>query len=449
MLISGIVCFFLEETKLRQKADKTFVSVITSYIHASFIVFTGHLDLLPTSHPGQLVSFSLSFFALLMLSAYTANLCSFLVVQKSAFKLNIESVSDVVRLRKTMCIYGSNSAAQVAVQTTYTDAKLVEQPNDLETILGLQNNDCDYAIIGKSGWSELERTEKTNGKCNLARVGRTFKNFEAGFATKSDAGNKCTSLVRDVINSIIYEMYEDDFVKRAWTNHLTKKQDIITPCSDSSPSATTNEVVDTLDMTNLGGIFMLHFIFVAISIAAAFSPRNSCGKNKKKTNDGEDDSKDNALLPKQKGPFHAPSQGGKIHLGRESRCVSGPSPFADLEDSNKKVSKRHKPQISFMQKKKLSQRHGPQISFMKGASALDPTPSEDSNSVLSEGESCDTNELKENVGVEEQLSQMERKLSEVEGQMVQIMSGFREINITYSRSLRRDDSDCTDTQKRS
>mmetsp|Transcript_7150 Transcript_7150/g.8266 ORF Transcript_7150/g.8266 Transcript_7150/m.8266 type:complete len:437 (+) Transcript_7150:110-1420(+) len=432
MLISGIVCFFLEETKLRQKADKTFVSVITSYIHASFIVFTGHLDLLPTSHPGQLVSFSLSFFALLMLSAYTANLCSFLVVQKSAFKLNIESVSDVVRLRKTMCIYGSNSAAQVAVQTTYTDAKLVEQPNDLETILGLQNNDCDYAIIGKSGWSELERTEKTNGKCNLARVGRTFKNFEAGFATKSDAGNKCTSLVRDVINSIIYEMYEDDFVKRAWTNHLTKKQDIITPCSDSSPSATTNEVVDTLDMTNLGGIFMLHFIFVAISIAAAFSPRNSCGKNKKKTNDGEDDSKDNALLPKQKGPFHAPSQGGKIHLGRESRCVSGPSPFADLEDSNKKVSKRHKPQISFMQKKKLSQRHGPQISFMKGASALDPTPSEDSNSVLSEGESCDTNELKENVGVEEQLSQMERKLSEVEGQLVQIMSVFREMNMTYN-----------------
>jgi len=346
-------------------------------------------------------------------------------------------VSDVVRLRKTMCIYGSNSAAQVAVQTTYTDAKLVEKPNDLETILGLQNNDCDYAIIGKSGWSELERTEKTNGKCNLARVGRTFKNFEAGFATKSDAGNKCTSLVRDVINSIIYEMYEDDFVKRAWTNHLAKKQDIITPCSDSSPSATSKEVVDTLNMTNLGGIFIFHFTLVAISILGAFWPKYSCGKNKKKTNDDEDDSKDNALLPKQKGPFHAPSQGGKIHLGRESRCVSGPSPFADLEDSNKKVSKIYETQIS----------------FMKGASALDPTPSEDSNSVLSsnpsQGESCDTNELKENVGVEEQLSQMERKLSEVEGQLVQIMSAFREINITYSRRLRRDDSDCTDTQKRS
>lgn len=70
MLISGIICFYLEEKKLRKKKDKQFVSVITSYIHASFIVFTGHLDLLPSTYSGQLVSLSLCFFAVLMLSTY-------------------------------------------------------------------------------------------------------------------------------------------------------------------------------------------------------------------------------------------------------------------------------------------------------------------------------------------------------------------------------------------
>jgi len=439
MIISGIICFYLEETRIRKKADKQFVSVIISYIHASFIVFTGHLDLLPTSHPGQLVSFSLSFFALLMLSAYTANLCSFLVVQRSAFKINIESVSDVVRLGKTMCVYGSNSAAQVAVESTYTEAILVEKPNDFETFMGLQNNECDYAIVGKSGWLEYERTEATNGECNLARVGRTFKNFEAGFAVKSDAGTLCTSLVRDVINSIMYDMQEEGFVDQAWDDHLFKKQDIITPCSGIGAAAPSAETTDTLNMTNLGGIFMFHFALVAISVLGTFWTKYSCGKNKKKTNYNEEDCKDDLLETKDD------LLETRVHLGSASRMLyslRSSSPVRDLEGSNRYLSNREH-----------RNRHGPQIDFVKGGSALDSAPIENSSSALSsnlsQSDSSDTaNELEENVtdaaeernvGVKEQIYQMERKLSEVEGrlvrklsevegQFVQIMSAIREIN---------------------
>jgi len=374
MLISGVICFFLEETRLS-------LSVFISYIHASFIVFTGHLDLLPTSHPGQLISFSLSFFALLMLSAYTANLCSFLVVERSAFKLNIQSVSDVVRLGKTMCIYGG-TAAQDAVQSTYTEAILVEKYSDFDTIMGLQNNECDYAIIGKSGWLEYERTEVTNGECNLSRVGRTFKNYENGFAVKSDAGTLCTSLVRDVINLIMYDMHEEGFIKQAWDDYLFKKQDIITPCSGIGASAPSAEITDRLNMTNLGGIFAFHFVLVAISVLGAFWSKYSCGKNKKKTNDDEEDFKDN--------------------------------PVVDSADSNQN----------------LSNRHGPQISFIKNV------PASDTANELKEEVTEATEER--NVGVEEQNYQMERKLSEMEGrlvrkmegQFVQFMSAIREINNT-------------------
>jgi len=441
MLLSGIICFYLEETRLRKKAVKKYTSVLTSYIHASFIVFTGHLDLLPTTHSGQLVSFSLSFFALLMLSSYTANLCSFLVVQQSAFKVNIESVSDVVRLGKSFCVYGSNSAAQVALESTYTDVIVVEKFSDLDTVLGLQKNECDYALIGMSGWLEYERTEETNGECNLDRVGRTFKNFEAGFATKSDSGTLCTSLVRDVINSILYEMHEDDFVKQAWDDHLARKQDIITPCSDLNAPIPLTESIGTLNMTHLGGIFLFHFVLVAIAITGAFRPKCSSSNNEKNTND------DSATAI---APLYAPAQGGKSHLGRASRGLGVRPNCVDLEDFNPNPNIQG-PQIHFT--KSIRRHDVTPVTDSSTNISLSGTESESSNIIpqshfLGEKETIISNEMKEevfeedrNLRVEEQLRQMELKLSEVEGQFVQISSLFRDINMTYSGSLRRDDSD--------
>lgn len=54
-----------------------------------------------------------------------------------------------------MCVYGSNSAPKVAVESTYTDEILVENLSDFDTIIGLQKNECDYALIEKSGWLEV------------------------------------------------------------------------------------------------------------------------------------------------------------------------------------------------------------------------------------------------------------------------------------------------------
>ena len=101
---------------------------------------------------------------------------------------------------------------------------------------------------------------KINGDCNLKRVGREYRNLEAAFATKSDAGTLCTSLVRDVINNHINQMSNDGFMEKAWLDHRTSKSHDV-ECDDGSFSAT-KDGIDVLNIVNLGGIFIFHYIFI-------------------------------------------------------------------------------------------------------------------------------------------------------------------------------------------
>ena len=152
MVITGLIGGQLDPME-RRKGNLT-LSYFLSSIHASVLVFTGHLDLNPSTHAAQLISLSLSFFAMLMLSAYTANLASFLVLEKSSIATHINTVNDIVRNQKTMCVYGQ-TATKTEVESIYSDAIFVEKANDKELLLGLKNDECDYGILGLSSWEEV------------------------------------------------------------------------------------------------------------------------------------------------------------------------------------------------------------------------------------------------------------------------------------------------------
>ena len=133
-----------------------------------------------------------------------------------------------------------------------------------------------------------------NGECNLLRVGRKFREIEAGFATKSDAGTKCTSLVRDVINNHMNRMRDEGFIERAWDEHRRKTIKTI-QCIDGA-TAGTKENVEVLSVINLGGIFLFHYSFVIIAIVAAFAIKHF-SSNKYDSKEYEENEKEEA--PKQ------------------------------------------------------------------------------------------------------------------------------------------------------
>lgn len=212
---------------------------------------------------------------MLLFSAYTANLASFLVVQQNARATEVNTVKDIVGLGKIMCVY-KGGGVESEILKLYPNAKFAEidTADDDDVLIALQDDKCDYAVVGLTAWESARRKESVNKDCNLQRIGRTFQELDASFALRSDAGVLCTSLVRDVLNIHLKEMKDElsnekDFIENAWERHFISKGDITdASCSadESASDSNLNENSDTLNLTNLGGIFVFHFFFLGVAI---------------------------------------------------------------------------------------------------------------------------------------------------------------------------------------
>ena len=231
LIVTGVLFAYLENKKLlsgtsfRTLNQRKYVNATLSYIHEAFIVFTGHLDLSPRTNSARIVSFSLYLFAMLIVLTYGANLASFLVVQRAAFLTQVDTVGDIVRMSKSMCVY-KDTATHEVIRNVYSNALFVEKESEKDTLLGLRTGDCNYAIVGQSAWDSYERMEEVNEGCVLAQVGRVFKEYDSGFAMQS-AGNNCTSIIRHVFNLHLQEMWDDGTIDEAWEEHLREKQDMV------------------------------------------------------------------------------------------------------------------------------------------------------------------------------------------------------------------------------
>ena len=231
LIVTGVLFAYIENKKLlsgtsfRTLNQRKYVNATLSYIHEAFIVFTGHLDLSPRTNSARIVSFSLYLFAMLIVLTYDANLASFLVVQRAAFLTQVDTVGDIVRMSKSMCVY-KDTATHEVIRNVYSNALFVEKESEKDTLLGLKAGDCNYAIVGQSAWDSHERMEEVNEGCALAQVGRVFKEYDSGFAMQS-AGNNCTSIIRHVFNLHLQEMWDDGTIDEAWEEHLREKQDMV------------------------------------------------------------------------------------------------------------------------------------------------------------------------------------------------------------------------------
>jgi len=286
LVISGLTSFYLDEYEKKQMSNKksedkqetvlqNIVRLskkgllekkesISSSIHKSFIVFTGHMDLDAISFPGQLVAFSLSFFAMLMLSAYTANLATSLVVT-SIPRSTINDITDIIGAGLKMCIM-SDSAFEESIRQNYNGANFVRKSTDKDIIDGLNNGECDYAITSMTYWKEAQASSQHNKACNLTQIGRMVETYEAGFASKSDAGTRCTSLIRDVFDAHLREMRMDGFLDKTWNMHFSKRSDVA--CSEPNEvgfDTNTSDITQQLSIKGMGGIFILHFVFLGIA----------------------------------------------------------------------------------------------------------------------------------------------------------------------------------------
>lgn len=83
---------------------KTWNKSLSHNIFLSDVNMTTHFLFQPRTDPSRLFTWSLSFWAMLMGAAYTANLASFLVVERSSSVLHVTSLSEAIQSQLKLCV---------------------------------------------------------------------------------------------------------------------------------------------------------------------------------------------------------------------------------------------------------------------------------------------------------------------------------------------------------
>jgi hypothetical protein len=235
------------------------------------LMFTGHFEYRPTSNGARLLTLSLAFFCLLVKSAYTANLASYLVVDKVS-SIRIDSVEDAVSKGYRICVIDT-SIADESLTRAFPAANIVRKLVEKDMYVAVRSGECEIALTTFSSWQEFSRDSSVNGDCQMSWIGRVFREGEAGFATISDSGSLCTSLIRDVVNLLLVEMTDDGFIDRAWESELNT---IAGQC-DSSTDSQDNDS-GQLTIQAMGGTFIIHFVLTAVAVCISLFTKYHAAK---------------------------------------------------------------------------------------------------------------------------------------------------------------------------
>ena len=158
----------------------------------------GQFEFAPRTGPARLFTFSVAFWALLMTSAYTANLASFLVIRNGT-EVRIDTVEQAVQFNKRLCVWSgtaTDNSFSAAFPRYAESGRLIRKETEREAYFGLRTGDCDIVLTNMASWEILQTDETVNGDCSLTWVGRPFQTIPASFGVKGDAGTRCTSLLR-------------------------------------------------------------------------------------------------------------------------------------------------------------------------------------------------------------------------------------------------------------
>ena len=282
MIIAGAVYQWMEF--INSNSDRQELqNQPTETMYFAALSFNGDIKFQPSTNYARVFVLTLSFWGLIMSSAYTANLASFLVVQSTPTS-TIETLADAVaRDNFPICVL-QGSAYEDVLRDTYPQAVVVPvnntEPQNLYS--RVKDGTCAIALTSIWQWDIARRDRTINDECQLEWIGRVFRFAKSGFATRSDSGLLCSNLIRDVLSAHITAMIDDGTVQTITTDYLESietvncdsGQAIYTDNSESDSTSDTEEDSDSLQplgLDDLGGLFIIIYCVGALCCVGAFA----------------------------------------------------------------------------------------------------------------------------------------------------------------------------------
>ncbi len=220
-------------------------------------------------------------------SAYTANLASFMV-SRNAASHTVINMEDIVKKKKTICIWRDSVHHDFLLKhypKLAREDRVFLKIDPFEVLLGLKNDECEFALTGKQHFEDHENNSYLNSECSLTWVGEIVHSIPAGFTTAIDTFENCTSLISYVLDLHLNEMKsvedagEDPKFEKILQHRREKQENSTDVCKERSTSHQI-ETSMSLSIDDTGGIFLLHVIFSMASICLALGQYLSDHRNK-------------------------------------------------------------------------------------------------------------------------------------------------------------------------
>jgi Ligand-gated ion channel len=271
IVITGFVYFLLELWDGGSDERELQCKPVASIFYAA-ITFTGHYELRPQTNPARIVGFSFTFWALIVGSAYTANLASFLVLP-SALTYQYESFEKILQDNAYVCVQ-QGGAISTLLSHAYPSLVLVPKFPDEEIFKGLRlpNNEggCDVVAHQVNTYEIYKSLRETNADCSLRSSERTVQEIPGALATAVDTGSRyCTSLISHVMDYHLTAMIDDGFLERTWKLHLDRIATVSCPTTKKAANSFTTKVTSSLTVRDVGGIFVAHVMLSSIAVLIA------------------------------------------------------------------------------------------------------------------------------------------------------------------------------------
>jgi len=227
------------------------------------------MDWNPQTHGERIFVVSASFWALVLASAYTANLASFLVVVNQPNIVALD-LNEAVLRQIPVCV--REAAVAGLLRAKYPKLNLVVAPDFKQTYGNLMSGKCKLLATRSADFQWFERDKSINGDCSLEWVGRADEIIWGGAATIVDTGLYCTSMVSHVLDIHFAEMMGDEFILNAMEDHLRYLS--THSCDDIDRNERSTEGY-SLKPNDVGGIFVFHGILAFVAVVAAWFERKS------------------------------------------------------------------------------------------------------------------------------------------------------------------------------
>ena len=185
------------------------MAVLLTPIYYAAISFTGHFEFRPNTIAARLLGLSWAFWALIVASAYTANLASFLVTPR-VYSYRISNIEDAIEQDATLCVQ-DGAVIHTILAEKYPSLKFAGKGSEQEIFEGprlpVGKGGCQAAAHQYNTYSVYKRNKEVNFDCALSSEERIVEIIPAGMATAIDTGFPyCTSLVGHVLDYHLNEM---------------------------------------------------------------------------------------------------------------------------------------------------------------------------------------------------------------------------------------------------